>query len=398
METLLSERVRNLEESQTIAMAQKSRELKAKGIDIISLSLGEPDFDTPDFIKKAAQTAIDENFSKYTPIPGYLDVREAISKKFKRDNDLNYTADQIVISTGAKQSIANVVLSLINPGDEVIVPSPYWVSYIEIIRLAGGVPVIIDTTIETDYKVSASDIERHITSKTKMLIYSSPCNPSGSVFTKNELRAIAEVIAKHPKIFIVSDEIYELINFEGKHESIAQFDFIYNQVITVNGVSKAFAMTGWRIGYIGAPKWIADACNKIQSQFTSGASSIAQKAAKRAVEADPKELDFMKNAFHQRRDLVLSLLSKIPGIKTNKPQGAFYIFIDISGLIGKTHENTTIKNATDLSMFLLEDAHVAMVTGEAFGDEKCIRFSYAASEKELIEAVKRISHSIAKLK
>ena len=397
MEEALSNRIKNLSESATIAMAQKSRELKSQGIDIISLSLGEPDFNTPDFIKDAAKEGIDQNYTKYMAVPGYEDLRESISKKFKRDNNLDYAVDQIVVSTGAKQSITNVVLSLINEGDEVLLPAPFWVTYEEIVKLAGGVPIIIQTEIDNDFKVTAEELAAHVSEKTKMMIFSSPCNPSGSVYSKNELHEIAQIIAKHENFYVIADEIYEHINFEGKHESLAQFPEVYDQVITVNGVSKAFAMTGWRIGYIGAPKWIASACTKMQGQFTSGTCGIAQRAAKAAVEADPKVTQYMLEAFKKRRSLVVEKLKTIPGIITNMPEGAFYVFPDISAFFGKSHSNITIQSASDLSMYLLKEANVAVVTGEAFGSPKCIRFSYAASEKDLTEALRRIEVALSKL-
>lgn len=393
----LSDRIKNLAESQTLAMAKKSRELQAQGKDIISLSIGEPDFNTPDFIKEAAKKAIDNNITRYSPVAGYPDLRKAISEKFKRDNNLNYAPDQIIVSTGAKQSIANIILSLVNPGEEVIVPIPYWVSYIETIKLAEGIPVTIPTSVESNFKISPEQLKKAITSKTKMIVFSTPCNPSGSVYNKEELKAIADVVIQYPDIYIISDEIYEYINFIGKHESIAQFDFIYDRVITVNGVSKGYAMTGWRIGYIGAPKWIADACEKMQGQFTSGTSSISQMAALEAVKADPKVSYEMRDAFKKRRDTVLSLLKEIPGLKTTTPDGAFYIFFDISSYFGKSYKNYTIKNSHDLSMFLLEEGNIALVSGDAFGDDNCIRFSYAAAEKTLIEAVKRIKETLVKL-
>ncbi len=386
-----------MEESATIAMSRKSRELKGEGKDIISLSLGEPDFFTPQFIKDAASKAMEDNFTMYTPVEGYDDLRESISLKFKRDNGLNYSKDQIVVSTGAKQSIANVVLSLIGPGDEVIVPAPYWVSYLEIVKVAEGKSVVVNAGIEDDFKVSAEDLERAITPKTKLIIFSTPCNPTGSVYSKEELKAWAEVLQRHPNVMVIADEIYEHINFTGKHESLAQFPEIYNQVITVNGVSKAWAMTGWRLGYIGAPKEIASACNKIQGQFTSGTCSITQKAAIAAMKAEPTVLKDMITAFHSRRDLVISALNTIKGVKTNLPEGAFYVFPDISYFIGKSYEGTTIKTAEDLAMFLLSDALVALVSGEAFGDPNCIRISYAASEETLTEAMKRIKSSLEKL-
>ncbi len=394
----LSDRINNLAESQTLAMAKKSRELQAQGRDIISLSIGEPDFNTPDFIKEAAKKAIDNNITRYTPVPGILEVRKAISEKFKRDNNLNYTSEQIVVSTGAKQSIANVILSMVNPGEEVIVPIPYWVSYIETIKLAEGIPVTIPTSVESNFKITPEQLKKAITPKTKMMVFSTPCNPSGSVYSKEELKALAEVIIQYPDLYVISDEIYEYINFIRKHESLAQFDFIYDRVITVNGVSKGYAMTGWRIGYIGAPKWIADACEKMQGQFTSGACSIAQMAAMEGVKAEPSVTFEMRDAFKKRRDLVLGLLKEIPGLKMNTPDGAFYIFPDISAYFGKSYNNYHIKNSNDLSMFLLEEGNVALVSGDAFGDDNCIRFSYATSEDRLIESVKRVKEALAKLK
>jgi aspartate aminotransferase len=394
----LSDRINNLAESQTLAMAKKSRELQAQGKDIISLSIGEPDFNTPDFIKDAAKKAIDDNITRYTPVSGILELRKAISQKFKRDNNLDYSFDQVVVSTGAKQSIANVILSMVNPGEEVIVPIPYWVSYIETIKLAEGIPVTIPTSIESNFKITPEQLKKAITPKSKMIVFSTPCNPSGSVYNKEELKALAEVIIQYPDLYIISDEIYEYINFGGKHESIAQFDFIYERVITVNGVSKGYAMTGWRIGYIGAPKWIADACDKMQGQFTSGACSIAQMAAMEGIKAMPSVTFEMRDAFKKRRDLVLNLMKEIPGMKTNVPDGAFYIFPDISHYFGKSYNSYSIKNSSDLSMFILEEGNVALVSGDAFGDDNCIRFSYATSEDKLIEAVKRIKETLAKLK
>lgn len=393
----LSKRLLEMEESATIAMSRKSRELKAEGKDIISLSLGEPDFFTPQFIKDAAVEAMDKNFTMYTPVEGYDDLRESISLKFKRDNGLNYTKDQIVVSTGAKQSIANVVLSLIGPGDEVIIPAPYWVSYLEIVKVAEGKSVVINAGIDNDFKVSAEELEKTITPKTKLIIFSTPCNPTGSVYSKDELKAWAEVLQRHPNVMVIADEIYEHINFTGHHESLAQFPEVYNQVITVNGVSKAWAMTGWRLGYIGAPKEIASACNKIQGQFTSGTCSITQKASMAAMKADPAVLKDMIAAFHRRRDLVISALNTIKGVKTNLPEGAFYVFPDISYFIGKSANGSVIKSAEDLAMYLLSDALVALVSGEAFGDPNCIRISYAASEETLTEAMKRIKTSLEKI-
>ena len=395
--TKLSKRIEQLSESQTLAMTKKSRELQATGRDIINLSIGEPDFNTPDFIKDAAKKAIDENFTRYSPVAGFADLRKAISNKFKRDNNLNYTPEQVVVSTGAKQSIANVILSLVNPGEEVIVPIPYWVSYIETIKLAEGVPVTIPTSIESNFKITPVQLRNAITAKTKMIVFSTPCNPIGSVYTKDELKALAEVIIEFPDLYVISDEIYEYINFVGKDESIAQFDFIYERVITVNGVSKGYAMTGWRIGYIGAPKWIADACEKMQGQFTSGTSSISQMAAMAAVSATPDVSYKMRDEFKKRRDLVLGLMKEIKGVKTNVPDGAFYIFMDISSYFGKSFNGAVIKNSNQLSMFLLEEGNVALVSGDAFGDDNCMRFSYATSEVKLIEAVRRIKEALAKL-
>ncbi len=396
--TKVADRINALSESQTLAMARRSRELQQAGIDIISLSLGEPDFNTPKFVKDAANQAIADNFTHYTPVNGYLDLRQAISEKFKRDNNLTYSPEEIVVSTGAKQSISNVVMSLVNPGDEVIVPAPYWVSYIEIIKMAEGIPVIVEAGIENDFKVSAADIEKAITSKTKMMIFSSPCNPTGSVFGQNELKAIADVMEKHPNFYVISDEIYEHINFGSQHVSLAQFDKIKDQVITVNGVSKGFAMTGWRIGYIGAAKWIADACTKIQGQVTSGTCSIAQKAAKAAVLASPDTINEMKAAFLSRRNLIIKLLREIPQMEVNTPEGAFYVFPNVSNYFGKSFNGNKILNASDLSLFLLDEAKVALVTGEAFGNPKCIRISYATSEEILTEAINRIKSALAQLK
>ena len=390
-------RVNRLSESATIAMARKARELKSQGQDVISLSLGEPDFNTPDFIKDAAKEGIDQNYSKYMPVNGYLDLREAISRKFSRDNDINYTADQIVVSTGAKQSIANVVLSCINPGDEVIVPAPFWVSYEEIIKMAEGTPVFIETSIENDFKITPSQLKNAITDKTKMMIYSSPCNPSGSVYSKDELRSLADVLVNYPLITIVSDEIYEHINFTSKYFSMGAFSDMYNQVVTVNGVSKSFAMTGWRLGYIGAPIWLAKACTKIQGQFTSGTSGISQRAALAAISADPIVINDMKTAFLKRRDFILTELSKIKGIKINKPQGAFYVFPDVSSFFNKSYKDYTIKNSDDLTMYILESAKVALVTGNAFGSPNCVRISYASSIKSLQIAVRRIADSLNRL-
>jgi len=394
----LSNRVNSISESQTIAMARKSRELKAKGIDIISLSLGEPDFATPQIIKDTAKKAIDDNFSYYTHVSGYLELREAICKKFERDNGLHYTPDEIVVSTGAKQCIANAVLCLVNPGDEVIIPAPFWVSYLEILKLAEGTPVILDTTIEADFKISPAQLEAAITPKTKLLMLSTPCNPTGSVYSKAELQALAEVIVKHEEVYILSDEIYEHINFGDGHQSFAQFDFIKDRVITINGVSKGFAMTGWRGGILAAPKWIAQACDKMQGQFTSATSSITQKAMHKAMELDyDTYIKPMRDAFLKRRDLVLALMKDIPGLKTNRPEGAFYVYPEVSYYFGKSYKEHTINNATDLTLFLLDVAFVALVPGAAFGEDRYIRFSYATSEENLTKALSRMKDALAKL-
>ncbi len=393
----LSDRINRLNESETIKMSRISRELSEKGHDVINLSLGEPDFDTPTHIKEAAKKAIDDGYSHYPPISGYLDVRQAVAAKFKRENNLDYTPQQIVISTGAKQSIANVVLCLLNPGEEIILPEPYWVSYVEIAKLAEGVPVYIPTTIEADFKITPEQLREAITPKTKLLVFSTPCNPTGSVYSKDELEALAKVVAEFPDLYIISDEIYEHINFIGKHDSIAQFDFIKDRVIIVNGLSKAFAMTGWRIGYIGAPEWIAKACDKMQGQFTSAACSIAERAALAALSMDITPTLLMRDEFRKRRDLVLNLMKEIPGLKLNEPKGAFYVFPDITYYFGKTDGTTTINTAHDLSMYILNNAYVSIVSGEAFGDKNCIRFSYATSEDKLIEAIKRIKNVLAKL-
>ena len=393
----LSERLLTMEESATIAMSRKSRELKAQGKDIISLSLGEPDFFTPQFIKDAALEAMNNNFTMYTPVPGYEDLRESIALKFKRDNNLVYTKDQIVVSTGAKQSIANVVLSLINPGDEVIIPAPYWVSYLEIVKVAEGIPVIVHAGIENDFKITGAQLEAAITPKTKLMLFSTPCNPTGSVYSKDELKDLANVLQKYPSLIALSDEIYEHINFEGKHESLAQFPEIYDQVVTVNGVSKAWAMTGWRLGYIAAHKDIAAACDKVQGQFTSATCSITQKATIAAMHADPKILDEMIGAFKSRRKLVLDALAEIPGLISNKPGGAFYVFPNVSSFFGKSYNGRKISNSDELCMYLLEEGLVALVGGDAFGDPNCMRISYAASEKTLTEAMKRIKNALLNL-
>ena len=395
--TKVSERLNRLSESATLAMARMSRELKAQGHDVIALSLGEPDFDTPEFVKEAAKEAVDNNFSHYTPVPGLAELREAISEKLKRDNGLDYIPEQIVASTGAKQSIANVCMSLLNPGDEVLLPAPYWVSYFEIIKLAEGTPVEISSSIETDFKVSPEQLEAAITPNTKLLLFSTPCNPSGTVYSKAELEAIAKMLVRYPDIYVICDEIYELINFGEPHFSMASISSMKERVITVNGVSKGFAMTGWRVGYIAAPQWIAAACNKIQGQITSATCAVAQKATEAAMLADPSSVNYMRDAFKKRRDLMLSMLNEVPGIKTNTPKGAFYIFPDISHYFGMSNESTVIKDSNDFCMYLLNDAHVALVAGAAFGTPNCVRISYAASEENLIEAVNRIKASLAKL-
>ena len=390
----LSDRINNMSTSATLAMAAKARELRNQGKDIIGLSLGEPDFNIPDFIKDAAKRAIDENYSSYSPVDGYADLKKAISHKFKRDNDLDYGIDQIVVSTGAKQSLANVAMCMLNKGDEVILPAPYWVSYSDIVKLAEGIPVEVPTSITTDFKMTPAQLEAAITPRTKMLWFSSPCNPSGSVYSLAELKGLAEVLKKYPDIYIVSDEIYEHINFRGGHVSIAGIDGMYERTITVNGVSKAFAMTGWRIGYIGAAPGIAKACTKFQGQMTSGANAIAQRSVITALEAPVEKIQFMIDKFHERRDLILKLLGEIEGFNLNVPEGAFYVFPDISHFFGKSLNGTIIHNASDFALYLLEQANVATVTGEAFGNPNCIRISYAASEEQLREAVKRIKKAL----
>jgi aspartate aminotransferase len=392
-----SQLLNRLSESATIAMARKATELKKSGVDVISLSLGEPDFDTPEILKEAGIQAIKDNITHYTPVPGILDVREAISMKFKRDNGLDYAPDQIVVSNGAKQSITNVVLSLIDPGEEVILPAPYWVSYADMVALAGGTSKVLATSIEHDFKIQPDALEAAINDKTRLLIYSSPCNPSGSVYSKEEINALAAVLIRNPHVYIISDEIYELINFTGHHASIGTIEALKDRVITVNGVSKGFAMTGWRLGYIGAPAWIAKACSKVQGQVTSAPCSIAQVAAGAAVTADPSIADEMKKAFLQRRDIMIAGLSAIPGMKVNKPMGAFYLFPDVSALFGKSVGERQIDNAQDFAMYLLEVANVATVGGGAFGTPECIRLSYAASESQLQEALRRISEAVEAL-
>jgi aspartate aminotransferase len=393
----LSDRVKALSVSQTLAMAQKSRELKAKGIDIISLSLGEPDFNTPDYIKEAAKKAIDENYSKYPPVPGYTDLREAISKKFKDENGINYNPDQIIVSAGGKHSLINVILSIVNPGDEVIILAPYWVSYYDQIIIAEGKPVIIEAKLENDFKIKPEQLEAAITGKTRLIIFNSPSNPTGMVYDRKEMERIARVVEKHEGVFIISDEIYEHIIFTGEHISMASFDFIHDKVITVNGVSKGYAMTGWRIGYIGAPLWIASACNKLQGQFTSGVCSIAQRAALAAIQGKGDSQAIMKAAFLRRRDLICGLLKDVKGIKVRIPQGAFYVMPDISFYFGKSDGETKITNSEDLVLYLLDKAQVATVGGNAFGAPECLRISYATSDDLLVEAVRRIKAALEKL-
>lgn len=392
---LLSDRILNMATSATLAMAAKARELRGEGKDIIGLSLGEPDFNTPDFIKEAAIQAINDNYNSYSPVDGYVELKEAIITKFKRDNNLTYTLPQIVVSTGAKQCLANIAAVMLNAGDEVLLPCPYWVSYADIVKLNDGVPVEVKTSIDTDFKMTAAQLESAITPKTKMIWFSSPCNPSGSIYSKEELRALADVLVKHPNIYVVSDEIYEHINYIGGHASMAQFEDMYDRTITVNGVSKAFAMTGWRVGYIGAPEKIARACNKMQGQITSGTNCIAQRAVITALNESPSRVQYMIDEFKVRRDLILDLLNDIEGFKTNTPEGAFYVFPNVTYFFGKTLRGKTINNATDFSLYLLEEALVATVTGEAFGNPDCIRISYAASQEQIIEAIKRIKEVVS---
>jgi aspartate aminotransferase len=399
-ENHLSNRVLSLSESATLAMTRRGRELKEAGKDVISLSIGEPDFDTPMCIKEAAIEAIQNNITHYSPVAGYKELRAAIAAKFKKDNNITYSPEQIIVSGGAKQSIANAILCLVNPGDEVLIPAPYWVSYPEMVKMADGVPVIIPSSLENDFKVDPQAVQEKITARTRLFLYSSPCNPSGTIFTRDELRALAEVLAEKNDLYIISDEIYEEINFSGAHESIAQFDFIKDRVITINGVSKGFAMTGWRIGYAGAPLNIAQAMNTLQGQYTSGPSSISQMAALIALKEGACAMDEvckMKKAFRERRDLVLGLLKKIPGVKTNIPEGAFYVFPDVSSYYGKTDGTRIINNGMDLCMYLLDTVYVALVPGEAFGCDGCIRISYATKTSEIQRAFERIASALAKL-
>lgn len=394
----LSNRLNRLAPSQTLAMSQKSGEMKAQGIDVINMSVGEPDFNTPDHIKEAAKKAVDENFSRYSPVPGYMDLRKAIVAKLKNENNLDYTTSEILVSSGAKQSVCNTVMALVNGGEEVIIPAPYWVSYPQMVKLAGGTPVIVNAGFEQNFKMTPEQLEAAITPKTRMLILCSPSNPTGSVYTKDELEALAEVIKRHDDLFVLADEIYEHINYVGKHESIAQFPGMKERTIIVNGVSKAYAMTGWRIGFIAAPEWIVKGCNKLQGQYTSGPCSVSQKAAEAAYTTSQECVETMRKAFERRRDLIVKLAKEIPGLEVNCPQGAFYLFPKCSGFYGKSYEGKTINNSTDLAMFLLEEGHVATVGGDAFGDPECFRMSYATSDDNIREAMRRIKETLAKLK
>ncbi len=393
----LSDRLQRLAPSATLAMSQKSSEMKAQGLDVINMSVGEPDFNTPDHIKEAGKKAIDENYSRYSPVTGYADLRKAISEKLKRENGLDYGVGEIVVSNGAKQSVCNTVMALVNSGDEVIIPAPYWVSYPQMAKLAGGVPVVIEAGFDQNFKITPEQLEAAITPKTKLLILCSPSNPTGSVYSKDELRGLAEVILRHEDVFVLADEIYEHINYVGKHESIAQFDGMKDRTILVNGVSKAYAMTGWRIGYIAAPEWIAKGCNKLQGQYTSGPCSVSQKAAEVAYIASQDCVEDMRKAFERRRDLIVSLAKDIPGLEVNVPQGAFYLFPKCSSFFGKTDGETVVANSTDFAMYLLEKAHVATVGGDAFGDAECFRMSYATSEDNIREAMARIKNALAAL-
>lgn len=394
----LSNRLNRLAPSQTLAMSQKSGEMKAQGIDVINMSVGEPDFNTPDHIKEAAKKAVDENFSRYSPVPGYMDLRKAIVAKLKNENNLDYTTSEILVSSGAKQSVCNTVMTLVNDGEEVIIPAPYWVSYPQMVKLAGGTPVIVNAGFEQNFKMTPEQLEAAITPKTRMLILCSPSNPTGSVYTKDELEALAEVIKRHDDLFVLADEIYEHINYVGKHESIAQFPGMKERTIIVNGVSKAYAMTGWRIGFIAAPEWIVKGCNKLQGQYTSGPCSVSQKAAEAAYTTSQECVETMRKAFERRRDLIVKLAKEIPGLEVNCPQGAFYLFPKCSGFYGKCYKGKTINNSTDLAMFLLEEGHVATVGGDAFGDPECFRMSYATSDDNIREAMRRIKETLAKLK
>ena len=394
----LSDRLNRLAPSATLAMSQKSSEMKAQGIDVINMSVGEPDFNTPENIKEAAKKAIDDNFSKYSPVPGYPDLRKAIVAKLKNENGLDYTVNEVIVGTGGKQGICNVILALVNPGDEVIIPAPYWVSYPQMAKLAGGVPVIVNAGFDQDFKMTPEQLEAAITPKTKMLILCSPSNPTGSVYSKEELAALADVLRKHPDVFVLADEIYEHINYIGKHHSIAQEPGIKEQVIIANGVSKAYAMTGWRIGFLAGPEWIIKGCNKLQGQYTSGTCSVSQKAAEAAYTLDQSAVEEMRQSFERRRDLIVKLAKEVPGLEVNIPQGAFYLFPKCNSYFGKSNGDKTINNSTDFAMYLLEEAHVATVGGDAFGDPDCFRMSYATSDENIKEAIRRIKEALSKLK
>ena len=394
----LSDRLNRLAPSATLAMSQKSSEMKAQGIDVINMSVGEPDFNTPDNIKQAAKKAIDENYSRYSPVPGYPDLRKAIVAKLKNENGLEYTTNEVIVGTGGKQCVCNAVLALVNPGDEVIIPAPYWVSYPQMVKLAGGTPTIVNAGFDQDFKMTAEQLENAITEKTKMLILCSPSNPTGSVYSKEELAALAEVLKKHPEVFVLADEIYEHINYIGKHHSIAQEPGMKEQVIIANGVSKAYAMTGWRIGFLAGPEWIIKGCNKLQGQYTSGTCSVSQKAAEAAYTLDQSAVEEMRVAFERRRNLIVKLAKEIPGLEVNMPQGAFYLFPKCNSYFGKSNGEKTINNSTDFAMYLLEEAHVATVGGDAFGDPDCFRMSYATSDENIVEAIKRIKEALGKLK
>lgn len=394
----LSDRLNRLAPSATLAMSQKSSEMKAQGIDVINMSVGEPDFNTPENIKEAAKKAIDDNFSRYSPVPGYPDLRKAIVAKLKNENGLDYTVNEVIVGTGGKQGICNVILALVNPGDEVIIPAPYWVSYPQMAKLAGGVPIIVNAGFDQDFKMTPEQLEAAITPKTKMLILCSPSNPTGSVYSKEELAALADVLRKHPDVFVLADEIYEHINYIGKHHSIAQEPGLKEQVIIANGVSKAYAMTGWRIGFLAGPEWIIKGCNKLQGQYTSGTCSVSQKAAEAAYTLDQSAVEEMRQAFERRRDLIVKLAKEVPGLEVNIPQGAFYLFPKCNSYFGKSNGNKTINNSTDFAMYLLEEAHVATVGGDAFGDPDCFRMSYATSDENIKEAIRRIKEALSKLK
>ena len=394
----LSDRLNRLAPSATLAMSQKSNEMKAQGIDVINMSVGEPDFNTPENIKEAAKKAIDDNFSRYSPVPGYPDLRKAIVAKLKNENGLDYTVNEVIVGTGGKQGICNVILALVNPGDEVIIPAPYWVSYPQMAKLAGGVPVIVNAGFDQDFKMTPEQLEAAITPKTKMLILCSPSNPTGSVYSKEELAALADVLRKHPDVFVLADEIYEHINYIGKHHSIAQEPGLKEQVIIANGVSKAYAMTGWRIGFLAGPEWIIKGCNKLQGQYTSGTCSVSQKAAEAAYTLDQSAVEEMRQAFERRRDLIVKLAKEVPGLEVNIPQGAFYLFPKCNSYFGKSNGDKTINNSTDFAMYLLEEAHVATVGGDAFGDPDCFRMSYATSDENIKEAIRRIKEALSKLK